>query len=225
MPGPVWDDDDPRDRQAIAANAQALVRSFVATAARRERPTVALVCSWHERIYDGCHVPSIDYRGGLRGDPARPDLFDYEVGVGPIQADGLPENVGVWSAGVPAAVEALVGDVREAVAVLDVRFPVGTRPASVEELDTVVSFLAAVHGEWVRVHPFANGNGRTARAFSAWLCLRYGLPVFVSVAPRPHDVAYSRAARTSMGRPPDFVGDHTETAHVFVHLLTLALMP
>lgn len=39
--------------------------------------------------------------------------------------------------------------------------------------------------EWVRIHPFANGNGRTARLWANSLALRYGLPPFMSVRPRP----------------------------------------
>jgi len=95
----------------------------------------------------------------------------------------------------------------------------------VDELDAVVGLTARVHGEWVRLHPFANGNGRIARVWAAWLALRYSLPVFVTVKPRPGDLAYARAARDSMGRPPDFTGDHSTATAVFAHLLTLTLLP
>ena len=61
---------------------------------------------------------------------------------------------------------------------------------------------AAIHGEWVRIHPFANGNARTARVWAAWIALRYGLPVFVTVKPRPNDAAYAQAAFASMGSSP-----------------------
>ena len=210
---------------ASPATTGSVVATFVADAATRQPPTLNLVCSWHKHLYDGCHVPSAQYLGGLRGDTARPDLVGYEVGVGPLQADGLTEKVGIWSADVGAAVETLLGEVDTALAVLDARFPVGVRPSTVDELSTLVGFIAAVHGEWVRVHPFANGNGRTARLWAAWLALRYGLPVFVTVKPRADDVAYARAGRASMGRPPDFTGDHTEAANVFTHLLALALLP
>jgi hypothetical protein len=61
---------------------------------------------------------------------------------------------------------------------------------------------------------FANGH----------IALRYGLPVFVTLKPRPDDVAYARAAKRSMGRPPDFTGDHAEAVAVFAHLLSLILL-
>jgi hypothetical protein len=225
VPGPVWNDDDPRDTARIAANADALVRSFAAGSSTRTQPTLPLVRSWHADLYAGCRVPSTQYVGGLRGDTDRPHLHEYEVGTGPLQPDGLPAKLGVWSTGVDTAVRQILDEVTAALAVLDARFPVGTRPSTVDDLDALISFIAAVHGEWVRVHPFANGNGRTARLWAAWLALRYGLPVFVTVKPRPDDVAYARAGSASMGRPPDFAGDHTETANVFTHLLALALLP
>lgn len=79
-------------------------------------------------------------------------------------------------------------------------------------------------GEWVRIHPFVNGNGRTARLWTVFIARRYQLPALVSLQPRPADVAYARAAKRSMGRPPDFVGDHTEASAVFAHLLALRLL-
>lgn len=225
MPGPIWNEDDLRDTARIAANADALVRTFLASAEQRTKPTLATVCSWHTQLYAACTMPSPDYLGALRGDAGRPDLVGYEVGVGPLQPDGLPEKVGVWSHDVADAVDLLLADVCSALAVLDVRFPLGAAPRTVEDLDPLVTFIAAAHGEWVRIHPFANGNGRIARVWAAWLALRYGLPVFVSVKPRPDDIAYVRAGRASMGRPPDFRADHTEAANVFTQLLTLALLP
>ena len=95
MPGPTWNDDAPRDATRIAANADALVRTFVANAGQRAQPTLATVCDWHVQLYRGCSVPSAQYVGALRGDTSRPDLVDYEVGIGPSQSDGLPEKVGV----------------------------------------------------------------------------------------------------------------------------------
>src|SRR5262249_55566093 len=108
--------------------------------------------------------------------------------------------------------------------VLDGVLPPGSVPSTVDLIDEVVALSAVAHGEWVRIHPFVNGNGRTARLLAAPIALRYGLPVVVSRKPRPDDVAYSRAARRSMGRPPDFVGDHTEATAVFTHLLSLHLL-
>ncbi|HWH99830.1 MAG TPA: hypothetical protein VNT27_05830, partial [Propionibacteriaceae bacterium] len=53
----------------------------------------------------------------------------------------------------------------------------------------------------------------------AFICLRYGVPMFVHIKPRPESDEYLRASRDSMGRAPDFVGNHTTTTAVFAHML------
>lgn len=46
-------------------------------------------------------------------------------------------------------------------------------------------------------HPFSNGNGRTARLVANSLAMRYGLPPFVRLRPRPAE-PYSTVADASM---------------------------
>lgn len=223
--GRGWDDDDPADLPRISANLTAVVTQMAREAPRRLLPVPADALGWHRKIYVGCSVPSATYVGAFRGDPGLPGLLDYEVGIGPTQPDGLPENLGVWADDVQAEVDALFARLHAALAPLDAALPVGQRPVTVDELDAVVQLVATVHGEWVRIHPFANGNGRTARVWAAWLALRYGLPPFVTLKPRPDDIAYARASSASMGRTPDFQGDGHLTAHrVFGHLLSLSLL-
>jgi Fic/DOC family len=217
VPGPTWDDDDPGDVATIAANTAALITALQASAAARAIPPLADVLGWHAALYAGCALPVAGYAGHLRGDSTVAGLVDYEVIVGPKQ--------GVWSSDVGAAVTTFLGQVVAAVTTLDAALPVGARPTTVAELNAVVSLTAVVHGEWVRIHPFANGNGRTGRVWAAWLALRYGLPVFVAVKPRPNDAAYAQAAFASMGNPPHFVGDHSVAVNVFTHLLSLSLLP
>lgn len=224
MPGPSWDGDDPTHLAKIGASCASLVSDLAAAAPSRAVPSLSDAASWHRRIYDGCTVPAAAYLGHFRGDPSHPELVGYEVGVGPDMPDGLPEKVGVWSADVEAALADFIAGVHAAFAVLDAALPVSDHPRTVDELQDVVMLTAEVHGEWVRIHPFANGNGRTARVWAALVALRYGLPVFVQLKPRPGDVAYLRAATASMGRPPGFTGDHDEAVAVFAHLLSLALL-
>lgn len=170
-------------------------------------------------------MPSPQYVGGFRGDPRRGDLIDYEVAVGDFMPDGFFEKEGLPAAAVAGAVDGLLLDLQGVVPTFDSAWPVGAPPSSADELAAVLSVAAQLHGEWVRIHPFANGNGRTARTWVTWLLLRYGLPTFVTLKPRPTDTAYARAAHASMGRPPTYVGDHTETERVFTLLLSLALLP
>jgi hypothetical protein len=56
------------------------------------------------------------------------------------------------------------------------------------------------------------------------LALRYRVHVFLSVRPRPDIVAYARAGRVD-GRPPAFVGHHSETIGLFANLLAQKLVP
>ena len=100
-----------------------------------------------------------------------------------------------------------------AVALLDAVVAVGAAPPTVEVLADVVQLCTFSHGEWVRIHPFANGNGRTARVWANWVALRYGLPAFVQIKPRPEGLAYQAAAMASM------LDRHGDTELLFHQLL------
>jgi fido (protein-threonine AMPylation protein) len=223
VPGPNWSDDQPHDAARIAANVAVVLDDAAGLAVSREALTDADLRRWHQRLYVGCQVPSPAYLGRFRGEDD-PALVDYEVGVGPVLADQYPDRVGVWAGQVAGAVERFFAATDQALQALDAALPPGHGPQTVDDLHEVVAVVAVVHGEWVRIHPFVNGNGRTARLLAAHVSLRYGLPVFVTLKPRPDDIAYARAARASMGRPPDFTGDHSEATAVFTHLLALHLL-
>lgn len=225
MPGPDWSSDAPQDKTLTQANSFGLLTDLHDAAAARAMPSAQTVKEWHIRLFAGCTVPNPSYIGRFRGDPDHPNLVGYEVGVGPVRPDGFPERVGVWSDQVASQVGTFFASLHRAITALDARFPTGARPSTAEDLQEVVALAAIVHGEWIRIHPFANGNGRTARVWAAFIALRYGLPVFVTVKPRPDGVLYARAAASPMGRPPDFVGNHAETIATFVHWLRLMATP
>jgi hypothetical protein len=225
VPGPGWNDDDPRDAATLQANVKALASTLRADAPGRGVPTSQLAFEWHRQLYAGCQIPSAQYVGAFRGDPAHPDLTDYEVGLGGRMPDGGMEKEGLPVPLVAPAVDGLLSSLGGVLATFDAAWPVGVYPASVDELGALLSVAAQLHGEWVRIHPFANGNGRTARTWVTWVMLRYGLPTFVTLKPRPSDVAYARAAHASMGRRPDYTGDHTLTEQVFALMLSTSLLP
>jgi hypothetical protein len=108
------------------------------------------------------------------------ELVGYEVMVG-----GL---AGVPSLLVPDELSRFVAAVRTPVATLDAAIP---PPASPDAAQLIV------HGEWTRIHPFAYGNGRTARAWGNWVALRYRLPAFIRLKPRPTHLLYAGAAAAS----------------------------
>ncbi len=219
MTAPPWQEDDPKNLSLIQGNAAQLITELRANTAERLLPTCEELCRWHARLYAECEVPVAGYVGHFRGDPAVPELIDYEVGLGARLKDGNLEKMGVWARLVTSEMGAVLAGLNAVFAELDERLPVGKSPTTPDDIVAVISFTALAHGECLRVHPFANGNGRIARLLVAFICLRYGLPMFLHIKPRPESDDYIRASRDSMGRPPDFVGNHTTTTAVFAHML------
>lgn len=205
MPVP-WNADDPRDLTLIEANLRRVLRAIVRQAPLRNPPSVALAQGWHRGIYRDVELPVSYYAGEIRdSDPDFPELFGYEVAVG--------SSPGVPSRHVPGQLERFERWLVEAVGRLDPILPEGDKPTEPGVLHSVLTLCAISHGEWVRIHPFANGNGRTARLWANWCALRYGLPPFVRLRPRPAGDAYGSAAADSMR------GDHRGMVIVFADLL------
>jgi Fic/DOC family len=66
-----------------------------------------------------------------------------------------------------------------------------------DSLRAVAEAAAWAHCDWVRVHPFGNGNGRTSRLIGNAVLVRYGLlPVF-RLRPRPEGDYECAAAAAS----------------------------
>jgi Fic family protein len=81
-----------------------------------------------------------------------------------------------------------------------------------DQLIAILEVCAWTHAEWVRIHPFANGNGRTARLWANSIALRYGLPPFLRLRPRPAG-GYAIASAKAMH------GDWQPTVSLFQKLL------
>lgn len=205
MPTP-WNGDPSGFEPRIAANVVALVQELAASADQRLAPTIAMAQTWHRRLYDQIPLPVPYYAGEIRDSDQRyPELYGYEVQVG--RFAGLP------SSHVPQALAGFKRQAQAAVRILDAVIAVGDGPASDTEGHAVLTLCASLHGEWIRIHPFANGNGRTARVWANWGALRFGLPPFVTIRPRPPGDPYGAAAIRSMQ------GDHAMTAVVFNQML------
>lgn len=206
----AWNDDPPGSSLRIEANLRAILADILVGAPRRIPPTVGMAQEWHRLTYASIALPVPYYAGEVRDtDPAFPELVGYEVMIG--SAQGVP------SADVPGALVAFEAGMQAVMRQLDPRLPVGTRPASAVDLRAVLLAAAIAHGEWIRIHPFANGNGRIARLWANWAMVRYGLPVFVSLRPRPAGLLYAGAAAASMR------GDHDPMATVFHDMLRATL--
>jgi fido (protein-threonine AMPylation protein) len=201
----AWNEDPPGAEQQILANAAALLREIAERADRRLAPSVAMAQEWHRLLYRDVALPVSYYAGEPRdSDPDCPEPQGYEVAVG--TARGTPSEL------VPAALSGFEASAQRAVLSLDEAIPAGRQPASGPELHGVLSLCAVLHGEWVRIHPFANGNGRTARLWANWAALRYGLPPFVTIKPRPGN-PYGLAAMASMS------GNHLATVAALDQML------
>jgi hypothetical protein len=98
---------------------------------------------------------------------------------------------------------------------LDAMLPAGQEPDA-DQLAAIVDLCAWVHAQWIRVQPFANGNGRTARLWANCIAMRYGLPPFIRLRPRPN-YGYGEAGAKAMQ------GDWKPTAAVFRRLLDVFL--
>jgi hypothetical protein len=205
-----WNDDPPGSEPQIATNIRDLLQDLSQAAAQRTAPAVSDAQEWHRRIYDGIPLPVPYYSGEVRdSDSSYPELYGYEVAVGPFR--------GVASQVVPQELGTFEANAQQAVARLDAVVPAGQPPAQSQDLHAVLTLCALLHGEWVRIHPFANGNGRTARMWANWAALRYGLPPFVLVKPRPPGHPYALAAVAGMQ------GQHQVAVAAFEQMLRAVL--
>jgi hypothetical protein len=197
---PDWDEDSP----PLRANLARILERIVEDADRRSTPTIETVRSWPATAMDGLRVRDPRFIGAFRGEKG---LEHVQVRVG--------DRYGVDSRQVDAELERFEATLQRVVAELDARLAAGQQPDA-DELAAVIDLCAWVHAEWVRIHPFANGNGRTARLWANSIALRYGLPPFVVLRPRP-DAGYAEAAAEAMR------GDWKPTAALFRRLLADAL--
>ncbi len=163
----AWNQDRAEDRALIESNIAGVLQKIAEDAGVRKSPTVVMAQEWHRQIYRGASLPVPYYAGEIRdSDPAYPELMGYEVGVG--SARGVP------SRRVPEELSTFEHSMGSAVDKLDALLPVGARPTEESQLYSILTLVALSHGEWIRIHPFANGNGRTARLWANWCALRMG---------------------------------------------------
>ena len=159
---------------------------------------------WQANTMAGLEVPDTKYVGRFRGEPG---LEHEPVWIGAKQ--------GVTPTLVASELAAFEQRLQRVVAMLDARYPAGTE-LDADGLAAVIDLSAWAHAEWVRIHPFRNGNGRTARIWANSLFMRYGLPPVVRLRPRP-DGGYGSAGTAAMD------GSWQPTATVFREFLLDAL--
>lgn len=148
----------------------------------------------------GLEADDAKYIGAFRGEPG---LENVQVRIG--------TQYGVPADSVVKELRKFQVKLQQSVELLDEMLPPG-QALTADQLGAVIDLCAWTHSEWVRIHPFANGNGRTARLWANSIALRCGLPSFVRLRPRP-DEGYGAAGAQAMS------GNRKPTAKVFHKML------
>lgn len=175
---PFEDDEElsASDQERAEANNEKVFREVVRLGAEDRDLTADLVARWHRGLLDGLsYVPDPCYLGAYRGSD-HPWLRDYNVQVG--------DAPGVSADDVDAALGRYFAQLKDMIA-RDLRSIPLDRALTEDEVRTVAVTTAIAHGEWVRIHPFANGNGRTARLIANYVLARFRLNPVVRIRPRP----------------------------------------
>lgn len=189
---PSWDEDSPQLRKNLAQ----VLADIVREAQQRKPPTVDRAKRWQALFMKNLTVPDARFIGAFRGESG---LENVQVRVG--------AHYGVDAAEVADELPRFEAKLRALVKELDSILPAGQEPDA-DQLAAILDLCAWVHAEWVRIHPLANGNGRTARLWANLIAMRYGLPPFIRLRPRPN-YGYGDAGGKAMQ------GDWKPTAVVF----------
>jgi hypothetical protein len=191
-----WDEDSPTLRR----NLTKVLREIRDGAMRRDIPTVESARQWHCDAMEGLDVPVPEYVGRYRGEDR---VKSVRVWIGAAE--------GVNPRQVAEQLKEFEGRLQRTLTALDNLYASGGK-LDADGLSAIIDLAAWAHSEWVRIHPFANGNGRTARMWANAIFMRYGLDPVVRLRPRP-DVGYGAACTEAMR------GDWRSTAAVFRKML------
>lgn len=193
---PNWEEDSPH----LGDNLIAALKQAASAAERRDMPTLEAAKNWQKLIMRGLKPPTARFASAFRGEPG---LEKIHVRVG--------SYYGANPADVAKELREFEARLRVLVSKLDASLPFDTLPNQ-DHLDAIMDVCAWTHSEWLRIHPFVNGNGRTARLWVNSIAMRYGLPPFLPLRPRP-GAGYAAAAAQAMQ------GDWRSAAALFREML------
>lgn len=191
-----WDENSPQLRRNLAQ----VLDSIQENARCRTVPTIEDMRRWHTNVMQGLDVPDQNFVGRFRGEE-RVENINVRVG----------RHFGVDAGQVASELTRFEQTLQRAVQRLDQLLPHGTK-LNTDATLAILELCAWAHAEWVRIHPFANGNGRIARLLANSLAMRYELPPFVRLRPRP-DGEYGSACEQAM------MGDWEPTVRAFHRML------
>lgn len=199
---PDWEADGER----LEANVLRALEAASRHTRDRQRVTADDLRGWHRIVMDGLDISEAEELGidpallvgHFRGPPVLPGV---ENGVG--FHDGTP------SSKVAQACDAFFSRLNAVLDALDALWPLERLDDLNEDgLHAVVDAAAWAHVEWIRIHPFANGNGRTARLLANSILERYGLPPVLRTRPRPagsYVIAATLGTRSDPGPMQRFI--------------------
>lgn len=180
---PDWDENSAVSRTNLAIAAFDVRDS----AMRRDLATTEAPRRWHRIIMQGLIVPHPDFVGRYRGETG---MDEIRVWVGGVE--------GVRPSEVTRELTDFESRLQGATAALDALLPANNELDD-DGLSAVVDLAAWTHSEWIRIHPFANGTGRSARLWANFIFMRYGVAPAVRLRPRP-DSEYEMATASAMLR-------------------------
>lgn len=149
--------------------------------------------SWHRAIF-GSVFPRA--AGMLRG--SNPHVA-FEITIG-------DAAMGTTFSRVPEEMDVCCAQLR---ATLQSADSVITGAVTNNQFDGILQFACWIHAEIVRIHPFCDGNGRTARLALRYIARRYGLRAPPVISPEIYSSEY-RAAMRAYLRPPNKITGLTE---------------
>lgn len=177
-----------RSAARIKTNFVALRERVVSEGVARVTPASELVREWHKESLAGVLLAEPWVAGHFRGEgPPNSVLYSYVNGVEGV-AGALPQLV-------RRQVSDTFDELTTRIESLDVRWSEGQRLATLYE--EVLQLCAWTHGQWVRIHPFADHNGSTARLLTLELGLRFELPL--KIPGKPRDVTPTRGLGLTYG--------------------------
>lgn len=204
-PRDLWDDEEtsPEDVERGTANRAKVLEGLIEHALTSDALDSRRVAQWQKDCLLGLsYVTDDSWLGAYRGSD-HPDLKNLLVGVKGkpgTRPHKVQQELDEFFSELHARMNSLASVVE-----LD-------EDKSREELRQVAEVAGWAHGEWVRIHPFANGSGRTARLIANWVLVRFRLLPVVGIRPRPEH-PYEPAAAASM------LGDHSRITSFILHLL------
>ena len=140
---------------------------------------------WHYILFHQ-FVPLAYYAGyHRRDDPDRPCL-----GIN-VKVNGMPGSAFLQ---VRRDLTELFGRVRATIVEFELSWHIYSQTERAKRLSILLGYLV---GQFVKIHPFINGNGHVSRMLWAWGLSRFNVSVQARICPRP-DPPYSNLMKKSM---------------------------